>query len=136
VTLSASLLSFLLIICDTVLFSLSTTFFNSFISSLLIVSNTFLTFFSLYRVLQQAGMVIWNVTASSASYTPTTSPSSLSLSLSSSLFFLSDKDTVVTTLGIEGEEVEGEGEGEEEDVSAIFSRRRMEGEHGILDQGP
>lgn len=71
-------------------------------------------------------MLIWNVTASSASYTPTTSPSSLSLSLSSS--FLSDKDTVVTTLGIEGEE---EGEEGEEDVSAIFSHRRMEGEHGI-----
>jgi hypothetical protein len=76
-------------------------------------------------------MLIWNVTASSASYTPTTSPSSSSLSLSLSSSFLSDKDIVVTTLGIEGDE-EGEVEGEEgeegeEDVSAIFSRRRMEG---------
>jgi hypothetical protein len=86
-------------------------------------------------------MLIWNVTASSASYTPTTSPqsssSSSSLSLSSS--FLSDKHTVVTTLGIEGEEegvVEGEREEREEDVSAIFSHRRMEGELGILVQGP
>ena len=88
-------------------------------------------------------MLIWNVTASSASYTPTTSPSSSSLSSSLYSSFLSDKDTVVTALGIEGEGEEEEAEGEreegekgEEDVSAIFSHRRMEGEHGIFVQGP
>ena len=98
------------------------------------------------RVLQQNGMSVWNVTASSVSYTPLTSPpaSSSSTFSESSLSFLSDRRTVVRSLGTEeeeevkgdegeGEEVEGGegvgGERESDDISALFSHSRIQGEN-------
>lgn len=90
------------------------------------------------RVLQQDGMLVWNVTASSVTYTPLTSPPSAAAASSSSSFaesslsFLSDRHTVVRSLGteVEGEEeVEGEGEEGSDDILAMFSHRSMQGKN-------